>query len=87
VTDVAFDSSVLLTWLLQERSWQRVHNLLKNPAIAPVLAGPALTEIVRIAHSKGNVSTGPQIFQVLQGFGARVEHPVDADLLRAAELL
>jgi PIN domain nuclease of toxin-antitoxin system len=40
-----------------------------------------------IARSKGNVSTGPQLLLALQGFGTRVEHPVDADLLRAAELL
>lgn len=87
MTDVAFDTSVILTWLLQEPSWQRAHNLLRNPGVSPVLPGPALTEVVVIARSKGNVSTGAQILLALQGFGARVEHPVDSDLLRAAELL
>jgi PIN domain nuclease of toxin-antitoxin system len=85
--DVAFDTSVILTWLLQEPSWQRAHNLLRNPRVTPVLPGPTLTEVVMIARSKGNVSTGAQMLLALQGFGARVEHPVNDDLLRAAELL
>jgi PIN domain nuclease of toxin-antitoxin system len=87
VTQIALDSSTVVTWILQERRWQAVHALLQEPDVELVLPGPALTELVSVARRKGNVSSGAQIAASLRGHGVRVEHPTDADLLRAAELL
>jgi len=86
MTDVAFDSSVILTWILQEPTWQRVDALLSNPQVTPVLPGPVLTEVVHRARSDGNTSTPGQLWTALSAHGAVVEHPEQADLLRAAEL-
>ncbi len=83
---VAFDSSVLLTWVLQELTWQRVDRLLTNPNVRPVLAGPALAEVIYTAHRKGNTSTPAQLWAAFAANGAVVEHPEDDDLVRAAEL-
>lgn len=86
MTDVAFDSSVLLTWILQEQTWQRVDALLVNPGITPVLPGPVLTEVIHRARVDGNTSTPTQIWTALAAHGAVIEHPEDDDLVRAAEL-
>ena len=87
MNQIALDSSTVVTWILQERRWQVVEALLNTPDSDFVLPGPALTEIVWIARKKGNVSTGESIATTLRAHGIRVEHPVEADLLRAAELL
>lgn len=84
---VALDSSTVLTWVLQEPRWQVVDALLKQPDMDFVLPGPALTEIVWIARKKGNASSGKVLGAALRANGMRVEHPVEIDLLRAAELL
>ncbi|UZN03528.1 PIN domain-containing protein [Cellulomonas sp. S1-8] len=86
MTNVAFDSSVLLTWILQEPTWQRVDALLSNPQITPVLAGPVLTEVVHRARVDGNTSTPSQLWTAFSAHGAVIAHPEDDDLLRAAEL-
>jgi PIN domain nuclease of toxin-antitoxin system len=87
VTKVSFDSSAVLTFLLQERGWQAIHTFVARPDVDAVLPGPALTESVRTARRKGNTSSPTQIFQALAALGLRVEHPEDTDLLRAAELM
>jgi len=87
VTQIAFDSSTVVIWVLQERRWQVVDALLNTVDSDFVLPGPALTEIVWLARKKGNVSTGETIAATLRAHGMRVEHSVAVDLLRAAELL
>lgn len=87
MTQIALDSSTVVTWVLQERRWQVVDALLNTADSDFVLPGPALTEIVWIARKKGNVSTGDTIAATLRAHGMMVEHCVAADLLRAAELL
>lgn len=72
--------------LLQERGWQAIQSVLHNPDVDPILAGPALTEVVTVARRKGNQSTGKQIWGMLGALGVRVEHTTDDDLLRAATL-
>jgi len=87
VTEAIFDSSAVVTMLLQERGWQAIERVLSNPAVDAVLAGPALTEVVTVARRKGNQSTGREMWDALAALGVRVEHPTDDDLLRAAELM
>lgn len=87
MTQIALDSSTVLTWLLQERHWHAVDALLKKPDIEFVLPGPALTEIIWIARKKGNVSTGAAIATALRSHGIIVEVAIEGDLLRAAEIL
>lgn len=86
MTQAVFDSSAIVTMLLQERGWQAIRNVLSNPDVEPILAGPALTEVVTVARRKGNQSTGNQIWGSLSALGVRVEHTTDQDLLRAATL-
>ncbi|ACZ22613.1 uncharacterized conserved protein [Sanguibacter keddieii DSM 10542] len=87
MTAVCLDTSVVATWVLQERGWQVVDALLVRPDVEPVLPGPVLTELVELVRRKGNEATGAEIRDALTSFGARVEHPTDDDLLRAAELI
>lgn len=84
---VVFDSSAIVTLLLQERGWQGIQNVLTNPEVTAVLAGPTLTEAISVARRKHNQSTGEQIWEALSALGARIEHPTDQDLIRAAELI
>jgi predicted nucleic acid-binding protein len=87
VSVVCLDTSVLATWVLQERSWQVVDRLLGRADVETVLPGPVLTELVELVRRKGNQATGPEIRDTLVSIGARVEHPTDEDLLRAADLM
>lgn len=87
MTAVCLDTSVVATWVLQERGWQVVDRLLSRTDVEPVLPGPVLTELIELVRRKGNQATGPEIRDTLASFGARVEHAADDDLLRAAELL
>lgn len=73
--------------LLQERGWQAIQNVLQNPAVDPILAGPTLTEVITVARRKGNQSSGKQLRGALSALGVRVEHTADGDLIRAAELI
>jgi PIN domain nuclease of toxin-antitoxin system len=87
MTTVSFDSSAVVTFLLQERGWQAIHRFVSRTDVEAVLAGPALTESVRTARRKGNSSSAAQIFAALSALGMRVEHSDTEDLLRAAELM
>lgn len=84
---LCLDSSVVCTLLLQERGWQAIMNTLGRPEVEALLPGPALTESIVVARRKGNQSPAAQISQALAAMGLRVEHPTDADLVRAAELI
>lgn len=87
MTQLALDSSTVLTWVLQQPHWKVVDTLIRTQGLDLILPGPALTEIVWIARKKGNVSTGAAIATTLRAHGFRIEHPIESDLLRAAELL
>ncbi len=87
MTEAIFDSSAVVTMLLQERGWQAIQRVLSNPAVDAILPGPALTEVVTVARRKGNQSSGRDMWDALAALGVRVEHPTEDDLLRAAELI
>ena len=87
MTAFALDSSTVLTWVLQEPRWQSVEKMLHSPGAEPLLPGPVLTEVIKRARAKGNVSSPAQIGATLKGQGMWVVHPKDDDLIRCAELL
>lgn len=87
MTAFALDSSTVLTWVLQEPRWQSVEKMLHDPGAEPLLPGPVLTEVIKRARAKGNVSSPEQIAATLKGQGMVVVHPQDGDLIRCAELL
>ena len=89
MTTFALDSSALVAWsVLQEHpKWMVVDALLEAPGADPVLAGPALTEVMRVARAQGNTSSGHQIARTLAANGMRVETSTEHDLVRAADLL
>ena len=87
MTAFALDSSTVLTWVLQEPRWQSVETMLHTPGAEPLLPGPVLTEVIKRARAKGNVSPPAQIAATLKGQGMAVVHPQDVDLVRCAELL
>ena len=62
-------------------------NALARPQVEGILPGPALTEAIWVARRKGNQSSTTQIAQALFAIGLRVVHPIDDDLVRAAELI
>ena len=82
----AFDSSTLVTWILQEQHWQAIDRLLGRSDAEPMLPGPALAEVIHVARRKGNASPPAQIRLMLMAQGITIVHP-DDDLVRAAELL
>lgn len=84
---LALDSSVVCTLLLQERGWQAIQRTVQRDDIAAIMPGPVLTEAIAVTRRKGNRSTAVQIHEALSALGLHVEHPTDADLVRAAELL
>jgi PIN domain nuclease of toxin-antitoxin system len=84
---LCLDSSVVCTLVLQEQGWQAVHNLLQRPQVTAYLPGPVLTETITVVRRKGNASSASQLYDALMAFGLQVQHPTDADLLRAAELI
>jgi len=61
--------------------------MLHSPGAEPLLPGPVLTEVIKRARAKGNVSSPAQIGATLKGQGMLVVHPKDDDLIRCAELL
>ena len=87
MTAFALDSSTVLTWVLQEQRWQSVEKMLQSAGAEPLLPGPVLTEVIKTARAKGNVSSPAQIAAALKGQGMVVVHPEDGDLIRCAELL
>jgi PIN domain nuclease of toxin-antitoxin system len=84
---LAVDSSVLLTWILQERRWQLVERLLDNSELDVVLPEPGLAEVIAIARKKGNASSPQQLATAMAARGVRIEPLAPGDALRAAELL
>jgi predicted nucleic acid-binding protein len=86
MTALAFDSSALLTWLLQERGWRAIDEILHSGAFQMVMPAPVLTECIYRARSKGNVSSGGQIAAALEAQGLVVEAPQREDLVVAADL-
>ncbi len=85
--DLCLDSSVICTLILQERGWQAIHRTLGHPTVNACLPGPALTESIAVVRRRGNQSSPAQLYDALIALGLRVEHPVDGDLVRAAELI
>ena len=83
---LCLDSSVVLTVILQERGWKPILAVLQHADVDVVLPGPCLTETIDVARRRGNQSSGKQLHATLTSLG-RIEHPTDADLVRAAELL
>lgn len=84
---LCLDSSVVCTLVLQEQGWQAIHNLLQRPQVKAYLPGPVLTETITVVRRKGNASSASQLYDALMALGLQVQHPTDADLLRAAELI
>lgn len=83
-----FDSSTIVIYLTQERPfWKAIDRTLNHPDIEPILAGPALTEIIATTRRKGNTSSGQRIWEALSAVGLDVEPPTADDLIRAAELI
>lgn len=88
MTKAVFDSSTIVIYLTQERPfWKSIDRTLNHPNIEPVVAGPALTEIITTTRRKGNTSNGSHIWAALSALGVTIEHPIDDDLVRAAELI
>lgn len=88
MTKAVFDSSTIVIYLTQERPfWKAIERTLEHPDIEPVLAGPALTEVIATTRRKGNISTGSHIWAALAGQGVVIEHPTAGDLMRAADLI
>ena len=70
MTGVVFDSSAVVTFLIQERGWQAIHRVVTRVGDA-VMAGPALTEAIAVTRRKGNQSSGDR-------FGRPCRQPVCA---------
>ena len=83
---LCLDSSVVVTVLLQERGWKPILSVVQRAEVDVVLPGPCLTESIEVVRRKGNQSSGQQLHATLTSLG-RIEHPSDADWVRAAELL
>ena len=85
--DLCLDSSVVCTLILQERGWEAIHRTIQRPEVNGYLPGPALTETIAVVRRKGNQSSPEQIHRALLALGLIVLHPIDDDLVRAAELI
>lgn len=85
MTTVVFDSSAVVTWILQERGWRAIDAIFAR-GVDAVLPGPALTEVIDVARRRGNRSTPQQLADAVQAQGVRIEPSTIADLVRAAEL-
>lgn len=84
--DVALDSSVIINWVLKTKRSGRANTVITNPDVTPILAGPVLTEVLHVCRREGNMASFEDVWASLVGYGARVEHPTDDDLVRAATL-
>jgi predicted nucleic acid-binding protein len=83
---VGLDTSGVIRWLIQEQNWQRIQTLMDH-GVDLVLPGPVLSEVINIAHSRGNVSSVAQLRAALVAAGMRVEAATEDDMARAGELL
>lgn len=84
---LSLDTSAAIKWVLQEQGWQAVDRVIHDARTDCVLAGPALTEVIFRARARGNASMSGQIASALRAQGIRIEPAIEADLVRAAELL
>lgn len=82
---VAYDSSALLTLILQEQGWQAVRAALGQDR-THIVPSPAITEVVFQAREKGNASSPEQLVAFVDTFGVQFESLHADDALRAAEL-
>jgi len=82
--NLAFDSSALLTWLLQERGWQAVQRILQSGKFELVMPGPVLFECIYRARDKGNASSADEIAEALEAQGLVVEAAGRDDLVVAS---
>lgn len=82
---LAFDSSALLTWILQERGWQAVHRILQSGDFELVMPSPVLLECIYRAREQGNASSPDEIAETLEAQGFRVAAALRDDLVMAAE--
>jgi len=88
VSRLALDSSVLVAWILQQPPvWQAVDDLVLRSGIELLVPAPVVTEVIYVVRARGNTAPPRQIAEALTGVGLRVEHLVNADLVRAAELV
>lgn len=85
MTEVAFDSSTMLTWVLQEYRWRTVDRIISQCQTV-YLPGPALTEVIYRARARGNTSSSRQIALAIEAQGLVCEPADRGDLVRAAEL-
>ncbi len=83
---LALDSSVVLTWVLQERGWQAVDTILSSGKFRLLMPGPVLTEVIYRARSKGNASSPEHLATSLETQGLAVEAAERQDLIVAASL-
>lgn len=84
---VSYDSSALLTLVLQERGWQGIEGLLNKDEVESFIPTPALTEIVVPAREKGNQSSPVQLREFFETYGATFVDLTPQDALRASELM
>jgi PIN domain nuclease of toxin-antitoxin system len=88
VSTFALDSSALVAWVVQEvPRWRAIDALLSAPGADPVLPAPGLAEVIEAARRRGNASPAALIAAAVAAKGVRTEVLVEADLLRAAELI
>lgn len=81
---LAFDSSALLTWILQERGWRAIQAILQSDEFQLVMPGPVLLECIYRAREKGNASSPDEIATTLEAQGLVVEPAQRDDLVAAA---
>lgn len=84
---VSYDSSALLTLILQERDWQAVEGLLNKTGVEHYIPTPALTEIVVRARERGNQSSPGELLKFFETYGVTFVDLTPQDALRASELI
>jgi PIN domain nuclease of toxin-antitoxin system len=86
MSTVVLDASAVLTWVLQERRWKTVDQILDARDVRTVLPAPAVTEVIYKARAKGNATAASDFIPVLTGVGIEIADLTHRDLYRAAEL-
>lgn len=84
---VSYDSSALLTLILQEQDWQGIEGLLNKAEVENYIPTPALTEIVVRARENGNQSSPEQLREFFETYGVTFIDLTPQDALRASELI
>ena len=80
---VVLDASAVLAWVLRERGWDVVNQLLP----IAVVATSAMTEVLYRAPERGHRLSPDQLHDDLLSLGIRVEPVTDGDTVRAAQLI